>query len=180
METVNDQVLVANAAVGDNDAISELFRRHYPAVVRYARSLSTCSTAAEDLASEAFMRTLERVRAGAQPAVFRAYIFTAVRNLFVDQLRRRREDSIDDPASCHDDLLVSPDPSVHSVELLTVRTALAALSTTHRQVLELAIVDGLTNAEIADVLGMGPNATASLTYRARRALQLVYPMPEAV
>jgi RNA polymerase sigma factor (sigma-70 family) len=73
---------------GSTEATSELFRRHYPAMVRYAKTLTNDPTMADDLASEAFTRTLERVRIGAVPQTLRAYLTTAVRNGAVDEFRR--------------------------------------------------------------------------------------------
>ncbi len=174
MQQLSDQELVGEAGRGDNDAVAELFRRHHPAVLRYGRSLARCSTTGEDLAAEAFIKTLKRVRAGTRPATFRAYLLTAARNLYVDQLRRRFEiESLDDDRYA-EDLLVTADTATVTVERLDVQAALKALTPSHREVLELAIIDGYSNAEIAEKLGMNPNAAGSLTYRARRALQLAY------
>jgi len=72
---------------GSLEAASVLFRRRYPAMVRYARTLTNDPTMADDLAPEAFESTLELVRSGAVPHTLGTYLTTAVRNGAVDEFR---------------------------------------------------------------------------------------------
>ncbi|RCG19002.1 hypothetical protein DTL70_25745 [Streptomyces diacarni] len=61
-------------------ALDELYRRHHPAVLAYARTCCRDPHTAEDLGSEAFTRTLQAVRAGGGPTeAWRPYLLTAVR-----------------------------------------------------------------------------------------------------
>jgi RNA polymerase sigma factor (sigma-70 family) len=171
---ITDETLIDEAGRGSEAAITELFRRHHPAAVRYARSLAKSDATAEDIAADAFMRVLKRISEGARPTALRAYLFTTVRHLFVDYIRRNPPtDSISEDAGAGT-TLVSPDPTVEATERLAVESLLRLLEPNHQIVLRLAILDGLSNAEIAQALSMSPNAAASMTYRARRALQRAY------
>jgi RNA polymerase sigma factor (sigma-70 family) len=177
MEHVAETELVDRTTQGDQCAVEELYRRHYDAAVRFAWSLSSCRATAEDLASEAFERIWKKVESGTQPAAFRGYLYTIVRNLYRDQLRRsRRVDIVDDTdlRLQQDDAMISADHSGVIVESITVRKALDRLSPTHQLVLIWSEVHGLSNVDIARRLDITPNATASLTYRARRALKMAY------
>jgi RNA polymerase sigma factor (sigma-70 family) len=174
MGNLNDLGLVNEAGRGDAEAIAELFRRHHPAALRYARALSKSEAMADDLAADAFVRLLKRISEGARPNAVRPYLLTTVRHLFVDHLRRYPPtEDISDEAR-HSARLVSSDPAVDTVGRIAVESLLEALEPSHRRVLLLAIVDGFSNAEIAQVLDMTPSAAASLSYRARRALKRAY------
>lgn len=174
MRRLNDESLVEEAGRGTEEAIAELFRRHHPAALRYACSLAKSSATAEDLAADAFIRLLRRISEGARPYALRAYLFTTVRHLFVDHVRRNPPaDSIVNWTKASA-LSAGPDPALDTVERLAVEALLASLEPSHQHVLRLAILYGFSNAEIAHVLGMSPNAAGSLTYRARRALQRAY------
>lgn len=175
MEQFTDAQLTADAACGNNAAVAELYRRHHPEMVRYARSLTRCHATAEDIAAEAFVKTLVRIRAGVVVTSFRAYTYAAVRHLFVDQCRRKPEvDRILDLHPRVSDEVTTPDPAPAIVNTLVLDAMLDALHPAHQHVLRLAIVEGYSNSEIAEHIGRGADATASLTYRARVALRQVH------
>lgn len=173
-----DADLTELASNGDTESVAELHRRHHGAALRLAQSLTKCPTAADDVASEALLRTWQRMRGGSQPAHFRAYLLAAVRNHFLDTLRRGHHlhESVDDIASnaLHDEALVSVDPTTQIVERLIFANVLLTLCETHRQVLSWSVLEGRSNTEVADRLGITVNAASSLTYRARLALRTAY------
>lgn len=67
---------------GDDRAVTGLYRQHHPAVPALARRLSPDPQAAEDLANEAFTRTLRTVRAGSGGPSdgWRPYLYAVARN----------------------------------------------------------------------------------------------------
>ena len=171
-ELLNDDELVLRAGSGHTEAFAELYRRYQWPAVRFARRLCGCWCLADDLVAEAFVRTWSRVRAGAVPPVFRAYLMTAIRNQYVDHLRRQQrlvhgadEGWFDSQAS-----LVVEDHGSAVVESLVVRAAVGSLSEAHRRVLRLAFVEGRSNGAIASELGINATAAAALKYRAKQAL----------
>jgi RNA polymerase sigma factor (sigma-70 family) len=173
-----DAELLGHVHGGCEEAAEELFRRHYPALLRYAKTLTNDSTVAEDLASEAFTRTLERVRLGAVPETLEAYLAVAVRNGSVDEFRRanrlRSLDALDEtPAS------IGPgSPSIDCTVVLgdrdLLRQAFSALSPRHRLVLWRTTVEGRHLADVGAELGVNANAAAALAHRARAALRHAY------
>ena len=87
---MTDHELMARLASGDESALEELMRRHRPAAVAEANRLLGDHALAEDIAQEAFARVY-LARAQYRPTfAFKTWLMTILRNLCVDQLRRRR------------------------------------------------------------------------------------------
>jgi RNA polymerase sigma-70 factor (ECF subfamily) len=153
-------------------SFSEIYRQHAEAVFRLAWMLSGNRSEAEDLTSEAFARAL----AGAgriEQATVRSYLYAIVRNLVSSRQRRPAlELPVDDE---HLSTAVEPDPGPEQRAELRQRLAhasagLAAMRESDRQVLLLCGVQGLSNLEIADALGLDPAHVRVRLHRARRQL----------
>ncbi|MDY4137897.1 MAG: sigma-70 family RNA polymerase sigma factor [Eubacteriales bacterium] len=87
---MDDQELMARLAAGDNAALEELIHRHRPAALRQARSMLGDEALAQDAVQEAFVRVY-LLRASYRPEfAFTTYLAAIVRNLCLDEIRRRR------------------------------------------------------------------------------------------
>lgn len=88
---MDDHALMARLAQGDTAALEELIRRHRDQALAQAGSILRDPALAEDVVQEAFARVyLLRHRYRATFA-FTTYLHAVVRNLCIDQLRRRRQ-----------------------------------------------------------------------------------------
>ena len=166
-----DADLLRRSRDGDRRAFSELWRRHAPTAVAYARSLGAAPPDPEDVVSDAFLSILQLVRTGRGPEErFRPYLLTTVRNTWLTAARRA-------PSTVPLDAVEEPPSGVGTidVEAMMNSTALAeafcALPDRWQHALWLSEVEQLPPREIADVLGMRANAVAALTYRARDGLR---------
>ena len=72
------------------DRLGELYARHVPATIGFAYLLTGSRTEAEDLAHEAFLRVVGRLRHLRSPDAFDAYLLRTVVNLHTSRLRRLR------------------------------------------------------------------------------------------
>ncbi|MBP2085088.1 RNA polymerase sigma-70 factor (ECF subfamily) [Pseudomonas putida] len=127
---------------------------------------------AEDLAHDAFVRVLENPREQVEQP--RAYLHQTARNLAVDGLRRedRRQalalEAIDNGTTGSDD----PEAYVHALELAdSVERALAELPLNCRQVFIWQKLEGLTQAEIAERMGLSKNMVEKYMIRTLRHLR---------
>jgi RNA polymerase sigma factor (sigma-70 family) len=127
---------------------------------------------AEDLAHDAFVRVLENPREQVEQP--RAYLHQTARNLAVDGLRRedRRQalalKAIDNGTTGSDD----PEAYVHALELAdSVERALAELPLNCRQVFIWQKLEGLTQAEIAERMGLSKNMVEKYMIRTLRHLR---------
>ena len=159
-----------------DEPYAELYRRHQPAALALARTL-TEHTTADDIVSEAFEKLLQRIRGGGGPeAAFRPYLLRTVRTVAVDASRRTRrlvvaedpEDAGRTPTT-EDDALVD---AVH--ERTTLARAFAALPERWQTFLWLSFVDGADRHEIATILGINVGSVSALGYRAREGLRRAY------
>ncbi len=166
-----DDRLLLRSRDGDRHAFSELWRRHSPIAVAYARSLGTAPQDPEDVVSDAFVSILHLLRAGRGPErSFRPYLLTTVRNVWMSGARKTPPttpiDDAEHPASAIGaiDIDAMADSS-------TISEAFSSLPERWQHALWLSEVEQLPPRQIATVLHIRPNSAAALTYRARDALR---------
>lgn len=132
---------------------------------RYAFSLTHQHHDAEDLVQEAWIRLSRLHGTVANKSLF----FVTVRNLFIDQYRRKNLVLIDtlepfnEPAA-EDDLL--------QLTLTTedIEQAMGSLRAEEREVIFLNIVEGYTAREIAELTQRSRNTILSLLHRGKKKL----------
>ena len=142
---------------------------------RYARSLSREPALAEDLVQEAYRRALASVK---QPMPLsedstRAWLFTIVRNLWHNELRQRnRWAGCAVPVEVAEASLDSLDVQLTRKLLQSeVRHAIDMLQEAHREVILLRDIEGLSYAEIAQILDCPSGTVMSRLARARESLR---------
>ncbi len=145
-----------------------------PRVYRFALRLTGDVHAAEDLTQETLLRAWSRRLQLRDPRAARVWLLRIAANLWRDQARRARLPAArpeplgeDVPSSCR-----PPGSDVADREELgRALAALDALPPRQREVLYLSACDGLTRAEIAEVLGVSPDAVKANLCLARQRLR---------
>jgi len=153
-----------NTSAGSFDA---LYRESARDLYAYVRTLLGDDAAAEDVTALAFERAYRRratfdARRGSQ----RGWLFGIARNAALDELRRRRRTA---PlvGDLPDERAPAPEEEADlAVRRTTVRAALAALSPRDRELVALKFHGGLTNAELAAVLGTSQSNAGTRLHRA--------------
>lgn len=168
-----DRTLVAAARRGDELALEQLFRRHWPTAYRVALLVTRDHGAAEDVAQEAFVTAVRRLDRFDRRRPFAPWLTRIVTNRAIDWTRARgtrREVGaavVPEQAAA----LGADDPSLGepacSEELLR---ALAALTAEQRAVVVLRHLLDCTPGEIAKALEL-PRGTVNS--RLRRGLDLL-------
>src|SRR3954471_6062069 len=87
---MRDDRLLRMAGAGDAVAFTLLYRRHHPALHRYASTLVRHEQDAQDVVQSAMTKALASLDDGAPDAPARPWLFRIVHNEAVDLLRRRR------------------------------------------------------------------------------------------
>ncbi|MFD8695212.1 sigma-70 family RNA polymerase sigma factor [Kitasatospora purpeofusca] len=175
----SDAALIARLRAGDDDVVGTLFERHHRAALGYARSLGGLDHRAEDLASEAFVRTLAAVRAGSGPTdSWRPYLLTVVRNTAAAWATSdRRSFPTDDVQDWADEAehALSPDQILAaSAEHELIVAAFRTLPERWQSVLWHSVVEGLPAEKVAALLGLSASGVSSLAARAREGLRTAY------
>jgi RNA polymerase sigma-70 factor, ECF subfamily len=165
---VNEAVVESMPLVAADHAegFSELYERTFPRVYAYVASLLRDRSAAEDVTAQAFERAY-RKRRSYRPArgSMDAWLFGIARNAALDELRRRKRRAVleVDPEDT-----VSPAPEDQAELALrreAVRAALASLEGQERDLIALKFAGGLSNGEIARVLGMSESNVGTRLHR---------------
>ncbi|MBO0984960.1 RNA polymerase sigma factor, partial [Rathayibacter sp. SD072] len=166
-----DADLIALVREGDAAASAELWRRHASAARSLARAWSSLD--ADDLVSEAFLRTLDAIAKGGGPeGAFRPYLFTAVRNAAATGGRRSgREQPLDAIGGVAADDDGPEELALAALDRDLGIRAFRALPARWQEVLWYTAVEGMTPAEAAPLLGLRPNGVAALGHRAREGLR---------
>ena len=144
-----------------SEGFAELYQRTFPRVYAYVASLVRDRSAAEDVTAQAFERAY-RKRRSYRPGrgSMEAWLFGIARNAALDELRRRkRRAGLDQGARTveeHAELALRRE---------TVRAALASLDGHERDLIALKFAGGLSNAEIARVLGTSESNAGTRLHR---------------
>jgi RNA polymerase sigma-70 factor (ECF subfamily) len=146
-----------------------------PRLRRYARVLTGEATRADDLVQETLARAWEKRRLWAAGTDLRAWLFTIMHNVFVNQRATARRDSQsvsldDDDNGVARELSVRPNQQLR-VELIEITRELGRLPAEQREVLILAAVEELRYEEIAQVLAIPIGTVMSRLSRAREKLR---------
>ena len=153
------------------------FDEHRDAVYRYVRYRVASRETAEDVTSEVFMKALRSIRRyDPDRAAPRTWLLRIARNAVTDHLR-----SLQRRGSLHVSLDRVPDlgadtPSQEARVLKQERiqsllNASRTLRESDQEVLSLRYGSGLDNTEIAEHLGITPNAVAVRLHRALKRLR---------
>jgi RNA polymerase sigma-70 factor (ECF subfamily) len=173
-----DGELVRAARLGDRLAFEELLSRHGPGLYRYAVRSTRNVADAQDVVQEAFVGAWRGLDGFDGRSSVRTWLFAILHRKIVDQHRRRPPEDLvaelpDDDPHASPAVGSSPGPfeTATSAELVrALDVALRKLPYRQRACWILVEVDGLTQPEVARVLGMTPDAVRGQLFRGRRAL----------
>src|SRR3954447_9109372 len=84
-----DVDLVAAVRRGDDTAFEQLYQRYSARVTAYVARMVGCHDHAQEIAQEAFISALRRLRETDQAIAFKAWIYGIARNGAIDHLRAR-------------------------------------------------------------------------------------------
>src|SRR5918992_2771945 len=148
------------------EGFSELYERTFPRVYAYVASLLRDRSVAEDVTAQAFERAY-RKRRSYRPGrgSMDAWVFGIARNAALDELRKRkrRASLVVDPEDTTSP--TAEDQAELAVRRETVRAALASLDGQERDLIALKFAGGLSNVEIARVLGTSESNVGTRLHR---------------
>ncbi|HWF55193.1 MAG TPA: sigma-70 family RNA polymerase sigma factor [Solirubrobacteraceae bacterium] len=149
----------------------ELYRSSRDDVFAYVCTLLRDPAAAEDVTALAFERAYRRRRSfDRRRGEERAWLFGIARNAALDELRRRRRVA---------PLLADPEAETPTVEddaevalrRTAVRVALGTMAARDRELIALKFHAGLTNGELAKLLGVSESNAGTMLHRAIEKLR---------
>lgn len=158
----------------DEASFDALFRECMRDVHGYALSLLGERAAAEDVTALAFERLFRaRRRLDPRRGSPRALLFTIARNAALDELRRRRRQPLASSAAerLASEPAVAPAETEEIERRESVRVALEALPMRDREIVLLKFHGQLSNAELAQALGISESNAGTRLSRALTRLR---------
>lgn len=175
MQLTTDEDLLDAFSRGDQAAFTALVERYGGRLRGYSFRLLHNHEQAEEVFAETFLRVATGAARFERRGTVRGWLFTMAHRMCLDILRRRKVALDAAPGMLALDaarpLMPSPDAVVALGEMAgALEQALQALSEEHRQVVLLRLVNELSAAEVAAVMGMTESQVHSLLSYARRLL----------
>ncbi len=167
----SDEALMARVARGDEPAFRDLSRRHLPAMLGLARRILGNAADAEDVAQEAMLRVWTHAPRWQPLALFRTWLTRVVVNLCLDRKRRAPWVALDAAGE-----LVDPAPGIvekaeHDERERLVAAAIAELPARQRTAIVLTYGEGMSNAQVAEILDTSVSAIETLLVRGKQNLR---------
>lgn len=178
-DDVHDEPLMARYLAGDHQAFERLFTRLAPRVYGFFMRSFGNATLAEELVQATFLH-MHRSRATYRVGLpVRPWLFTIAARVRRDELRRRYRLKED----CDEDALVRAETAMAMTaardesdmqreRTARVRQAIDQLPESQRVVVQLHRFEGLTFAQIAEILGTTALAVRARAFRAYETLRL--------
>jgi RNA polymerase sigma-70 factor (ECF subfamily) len=175
----SDAELARDALAGSEAAYRELVTRYATPAVNFIFRIVRDRALAEDLAQEGFLRVYQRLKTFDPQRKFSSWFFQVLRNITIDYLRVNRlptssldelaEEGVQGAAVDRDSR--SPEQLAGQSELATAMTAaLSRIRPEYREVVVLRYQEGLTQPEIAEILGLPSGTVKTYLHRARKEL----------
>ena len=177
---LSEDTLLARAQAGDDEAYGALVLKLDPPVRRFIRRLLGQHDAEDDIVQDVFIKLYRKLYRIKPDQGVRPYLFRMARNRAYDELRSigyRETLSLDDEpveayASFHSQPGEKPEEAAHWLLIqLEVREAMERLPELQRQALILYSEEGLSYAEIAEVMETSVGTIKSRLFHAKKGLR---------
>ena len=160
-----------------SDEFATQAMQYIPRLRRYARALTGDASAADDLVQDALERALVKQSLWREGTDLRAWLFTVMHNVFVNQVRSA---AVSRTVQLDDSIADQPQPqSADRLEIRDLDAALQALPEEQRAVVLLVGREQMTYDEAARVLEVPIGTVMSRLSRGRERLRrLMQGLPE--
>jgi RNA polymerase sigma-70 factor (ECF subfamily) len=143
-----------------------------PRLRRYARALTGDYLLADDLVQDTLERALTKRHLWRQGSDLRAWMFTIMHNVFVNQVRTRTAD-VTVPLDAEAFDLPARSSPVDLLEVRDIDAAIRRLPGEQREVLLLVALEQLSYVETAQALGIPIGTVMSRLFRARERVRVM-------
>jgi len=173
MQASDERLLLERASVFDEAALGELYDRYAGKIYNYIYYRVGDPDLAEDLTASVFIKMLDAIKSSrGWQSSFSGWLYRIAHNAVVDHFRRHEQEralpldeqlvaAFDDPVSMVE----------HSLSTAAIGAAMAALTAEQQQVVVCKFIEGMSNLQVAQVMGKTEGAIKSLQYRALSALR---------
>jgi RNA polymerase sigma-70 factor, ECF subfamily len=173
---VDESRLIAAARQGDQAAFAELYRLHHGYVRGICRNILR-DDSVDDLCQDTFLVAFTRLDSFAGNAKFRSWITRIAVNQCLMTLRKRRHYvSVElEEESLNQYIFVGTDAALEGAPArMDLEKMMSVLTDATRQILVLACLEGLSEAEIAEKLGLNVDVVRKRIHYAKQKMRRTF------
>ncbi len=169
-ESVNEIRLVASISHGDRQAFKTVYDTTYARVHRYIRGFIRDESMVEDIVIQTYTIIWQKADSFKGTSRLTTWIIGIARNVAFSEMRKNK---------AHvpfDESFLSPDYESHRQpekrdRKIRLQEMLQNVSAKHREILELVFYQGLTYAEISEMITIPVNTVKTRVFNAKKALK---------
>lgn len=174
----NGAVLYRRFLEGDSiavkkDAMSEIIKIYKDGLILYINSIVNNYADAEDIAINVFAKLYCDAPKFAEKSSFKTWLYAIGRNDALNSIKSKTKHSevpLDDQSTVFDKGEIEQE-YIKKENKIHLYRGMEKLKDEYRQVLELVYIEGLSNAEAAEIMGKSERQIRNLLYRAKKALK---------
>jgi RNA polymerase sigma-70 factor (ECF subfamily) len=167
----DDRRLAAACAAGDTKVFEDIYRRFGDRMKSIAWNHLGNRSDAEDAVQETFLKVHRAAATYTGQASFATWIYRILVNTCYDVLRRRRRRIDEAPIEDTPETAERTAPAVDVAKRMTLRKMLDELPDQRRSVFELFEIEGLSHAEIGEILGISEGNSKWILFATKKELQ---------
>ena len=170
--TAQSTRLAERASLGDRKAFGELLRLWHPRLKAFA--LRKAGAEGEDVLQMAALTLAQDIAKLRDPSRFGPWAMTIIARRAADHFGEQYRETRRRDALAVEHSQTAPDPEIDIAQRDCLQKALGALHPAQRTLLTLHHIDGLTGAEIAQLLSLPIGTVKSRLHTARTHLRAAY------
>jgi len=155
---------------GDRAAFETLFTQFQPRLRYYVRRVDSGGNHADDLLQTIWLQVIRKIDSLKDPQAFVAWLYTIARREVYSQ-GRVRDPFVELTDEQAEQLVEDAEPVFDREDVTRMHQALGKLKASHREILTLSFLEGVSHQEIAQILNLSAGTVKSRVYYAKQALR---------
>jgi RNA polymerase sigma factor (sigma-70 family) len=168
-----DRATVERFIAGDDAAVREIYRSFSGIVWSVSMRVLRDRSLADEATQQAFLQAWRNAGGFDPGRELGPWLVTIAKRVAIDIYRReqrRPTSALDDAAADHPALVTMPVDAVQAWEAAQVRQAIDTLGPDEREIVRMQHLEGFTQTEIAEKLGLPLGTVKSRSFRAHKTL----------
>ncbi len=172
---MTDELIMQRILKKDPEAFNELYNKLYRKLFLFANSLIANTEEARDIVTESFIKLWSQDNHFANMTHLQVYFYTIIKNACIDYLRRGKlkakiVNRLGKEERISENIIEKKYQEAELIQLLYER--INQLPDRMKQVFKLTYLDGLSRAEVAQMLNLSENTIRNTNAAAMKALRL--------
>ena len=172
-----ERILIQRCQQGDKTAYEHIFLNYKDMVYNVAYGMLSNAENAEDMTQEVFLHVFEKINQFQFKSSFSTWLYRIVVNMCLNERRKQQNRDLDSTElkeyyeRMHPPVNTPEDELLKKERMNQVQQALATLKDTHRTILILREIEGLSYEELATVLKCSVGRVKSRLHEARMEIR---------